>query len=382
MTKILLSSLVSLSLLVGCGVSPTGTGHFKTAQPENFYAGMGLASDGTLHRGSSDLFDDQEFRQADSNKDGRLTKSEMESFFKTQEDPNLGLGDLPVDPVTIGVIGIGGGILAGYYAYTGNKISKEVLQPKRAAVTGSVGGTSVSISSDNLTLTASYMPSAVATDNAIVLCHQLGSSKEAMADQAGFLTRYNVLLLDFRNHGGSSSANSTGGSAESHDVLAAVAYLKGMGNKRVAALGVGMGGVAALAAAASGQSLAGVVTDNAYGALADDLSYRAKLHHYPLSAGVARAAIAIMGLRTHLKVADADALVSAAKIHDMPTLFIQAKDQPGLAPGTAQALQQAAPAPSLICVLPGQTQGSARAADASRYQQAVLDFLARAFCFK
>jgi len=103
----------------------------------------------------------------------------------------------------------------------------------------------------------------------IVLCHDLGGSKDAMLDlgialqSAGFT----VLAFDFRGHGESGGAGSTLGVEEKRDVLGALDYLagvKGVDGRRLGLYGVGMGAQAAVRAAADRGSATVLVLDGLY----------------------------------------------------------------------------------------------------------------------
>ena len=84
---------------------------------------------------------------------------------------------------------------------------------------------------------------------AVLLLHGVGSNRSSMVDRARFLHRagYAVLLPDFQAHGESDGAHITFGSLESLDANAALDFLRGCtGGEPVAAIGVSMGGAAAL----------------------------------------------------------------------------------------------------------------------------------------
>ncbi len=70
-----------------------------------------------------------------------------------------------------------------------------------------------------------------------------------MLGRARFLASagYSLLLIDFRGHGESSAAHSTYGGLESHDVRAAVGFLRAaLPRERIGVIGISMGGAAAL----------------------------------------------------------------------------------------------------------------------------------------
>jgi pimeloyl-ACP methyl ester carboxylesterase len=373
------AALLSLSLLAGCGVPVTGS-HLSTnrAPVQNFFQGLSLASDGTLHKEASDLFTSDEFDAIDTAHTGRLTKAQLQHFFETQQDPGVNLGDMPISPGELAIIGISGGAIAGYLTFVGTKISSEVMHPGKSRPVAATGGTPVSLTSDGLTLAATYQAAATATDSAVVLCHPIGASKEAMVDYAKVLSQYNVLSFDFRNHGGSQGGVTTGGLLESHDVAAAVAYLKGQGNKHVGALGVGMGAVAALDAASAGAGLDGVFSDSAYTALTDDMTRRAKAHHFPLSSFAGQAATVILGLRTHTSPNHGDAINNVGNLSRTITFFTQMSSDPNLAGNSAQVLHDASTLPTFMWLASGKGASTLQL-DPTDYAKNAQTFFQRAF---
>jgi pimeloyl-ACP methyl ester carboxylesterase len=103
----------------------------------------------------------------------------------------------------------------------------------------------------------------------VVLCHDLGSSKEAMLGLALALQSagFTVVAFDFRGHGESGGAGSTLGVEEKRDVLGAIDYLAGVPGvdaRRLGVYGVGMGAQAAVRAASDRRAAAVLVLDGLY----------------------------------------------------------------------------------------------------------------------
>lgn len=374
MRKFAVSAFLSASILAGCGT--TGSTSLATTPrqaSENFFAGMSLASDGTLHKGASQLFDNAEFGQADSNRDGRLTTGEMESFFKTQDVSAIDSAGLVKDTASSVVMGIGGVALAGYYAYVGMRLSKEFAHPAKVAA---APGTGTGLVSDGLNLAFTYTPAASASNQAVILCHPHGASKEAMSEYAAFLKDFNVLAFDFRNHGASAGNTTSGGLAESHDVLAAVSYLKAQGNARIGVLGVGMGAVAALNAAAGSKDISAVVADGAYASLSDQFTFLAKKHRYPLANGAARAAMVMLSIRTRMSVGKGDALLSLSNLKGMPVFYVQGGADKTILGTSAQTLFEAdARSAKQQLKVDGAALCGSHASDPQRYESTVIDGL-------
>ncbi len=101
---------------------------------------------------------------------------------------------------------------------------------------------------------------------AVVLAHDLGSSKASLANLASVLMQdgFTLLLPDFRGHGESGGERSTLGVDEKRDLLAAVTFLASLddtGPREVGVYGVGMGAHAAVLAAADEPRIQVLVLD-------------------------------------------------------------------------------------------------------------------------
>ena len=104
----------------------------------------------------------------------------------------------------------------------------------------------------------------------ILLCHDLGGSRMSLLNHAVSLTRsgYPLFLFDFRGHARSGGRGSSLGVDERFDILGAIEYLKSRrnaNNARFGVWGVGMGGYAAVLAAAENQEIDALALDDLYG---------------------------------------------------------------------------------------------------------------------
>jgi pimeloyl-ACP methyl ester carboxylesterase len=102
----------------------------------------------------------------------------------------------------------------------------------------------------------------------VVLCHDLGESKNAVMNIAIELNKagFTVLAFDFRGHGTSGGEYSTLGVEEVRDVLGAVDFVAGLkkeevDSRRIGIFGAGMGAHAAVLAAADRPALRVLVLD-------------------------------------------------------------------------------------------------------------------------
>lgn len=180
-------------------------------------------------------------------------------------------------------------------------------------------------------------------DKAVVLAHMFPADQNSWTDFAQELARqgYRVLTFNFRGYGASEGEKKIG--VIDRDVSAAVKFMREkQGGRRVVVIGASMGGTAALIAAAKS----------------------------PIDAVAALSAPAeFMGLDAVSVIAQ----VPAAK------LFIVAKDDPGGALDSADALLRAsADVNADLMVIPGQDHGSdmLKGKKASDVMKRLLEFLA------
>ena len=118
----------------------------------------------------------------------------------------------------------------------------------------------------------------------VILCHGLGSNRTDLLELAGGLHRanFNLLLFDFRGHGGSSGRTSSFGWLEQRDLEGVLAFL---GQRSPAhpygVYGVSMGGAVALMVAESDERIGAMAVDSVYTNLEEALARHLKLL-YPM----------------------------------------------------------------------------------------------------
>jgi len=102
----------------------------------------------------------------------------------------------------------------------------------------------------------------------ILLCHDLGESKNAVINIGIALNKagFTVLAFDFRGHGASGGNGSTLGVVEARDVIGAVDFLAGLSKddvdaRKIGVFGAGMGAHASVLAAADRPSVRVLVLD-------------------------------------------------------------------------------------------------------------------------
>ena len=143
---------------------------------------------------------------------------------------------------------LGVGVLAGAASLSACVMTRPARTSPLAPPSG-LAVQSVSFESrSGATIRGWFLPGVPGT-GAVLLLHGVGSNRSSMIGRARFLHRqgYSVLLPDFQAHGESDGDFITFGSLESLDAAAALDFLRRCaGSGRVAALGVSMGGAAAL----------------------------------------------------------------------------------------------------------------------------------------
>jgi len=120
---------------------------------------------------------------------------------------------------------------------------------------------------DGLDLAAWYVPVADPSAPTVLLCHGLHDSKWTMLRLVPWLhdAGYNVLLFDFRGHGGSDPKPTTIGPQEVLDVQAALDWLQAQDvGDRVGGLGMSLGAAALVNAAVQDDRLDALILDSLF----------------------------------------------------------------------------------------------------------------------
>lgn len=123
--------------------------------------------------------------------------------------------------------------------------------------------------SDGLTLDGWFIPDSKAADRTILICHGAGANKgNFIWFLPPLLNRgYNLMLFDFRAHGGSDGRTTTYGIREKTDVLAAIDWLKKEKHSAariIVGLGSSQGSFALALAAAEDSRIDAVVLDSPF----------------------------------------------------------------------------------------------------------------------
>jgi len=230
-----------------------------------------------------------------------------------------------------------------------------------------------------------YVPSTADTGPngpTVVLAHGWGSNKSAMLDRAAILRdAYNLLLLDFRNHGQSADTATTQGVREAADLRAMIDWLERQkGPDRIAILGVSMGGATALAEADRDDRVDGVIVESAHATLANAAQARLDGSGYPLSLPGSWAVLLGTLMRTGEDVSSVDPMMTAARLDERPLLLIHGEADTSIGPDDAESILAAAseagsPTELHVCAPAGHARSDEVCAE--DYAGWVLGFLER-----
>ena len=212
---------------------------------------------------------------------------------------------------------------------------------------------------------------------AVVLMHGIHDDRRAMIGRARFLTRagYGVLLFDFHAEGESSGQRITFGATESADAAAAVAYLRRRApGERIGAIGVSMGGAAALLGATP-LDVDALVLESVYPTIDLAVSDRLAAHAGPL--GAALVPLFLAQLRPHIGIDPGSLrpIDHIAQVH-VPLYVMSGTADRDTHIDEAQALFARAHEPKTFWAVPGAGHEDLHAYDPPEYEQRVLAFFA------
>lgn len=215
---------------------------------------------------------------------------------------------------------------------------------------------------------------------AVVLMHGIHSDRRAMIARARFLTRagYGVLLFDFHAEGESSGRRITMGATESADAAAAVAYLRRRSpGERIGAIGVSMGGAAALLGHVP-LDVNALVLESVYPTIDAAVRDRLTAHLGSFGAALEPLFLAQLGARLGL---DARALRPIDHIAAVraPLLLMSGTSDQDTHLDEAQALFARAPQPKIFWPVRGAGHVDLHAYQPSDYERRVLTFFAATF---
>ena len=214
---------------------------------------------------------------------------------------------------------------------------------------------------DGVPLTGWVIPAAEPTDRTIFLLHGWGDNKGDLLERIHPLARrFNLFLVDDRNHGESGGMLSTIGSLESRDAAAALAWLERAHPSWMAHLGVfglSMGGSLAIWAAAQDPRLRCVAVEApfpSFNRVVARFTWNAyRLPYYPF----AWATLRVIRWRLGEDPEPFSAIYQVARVAPRPMLFIAGADDKLMPLGDVRELFEAAGEPKELWVVESAAHG-------------------------
>jgi fermentation-respiration switch protein FrsA (DUF1100 family) len=179
------------------------------------------------------------------------------------------------------------GLSVVFYIVLPIRYAKAVAQPKRVPICCTTPADrgfdyeNISfVTPDGLTLHGWYIPSQ--NTAAIIVSHGIGGNRVSCLEQGTILAKhgYGVLLIDLRAHGDSDGDKVSFGG---NDIVAAADYLKhkdDVNPRKIGAMGVSLGGLVTIQAAAIDEDIKAVVADGSAANTIQDLPMPATLGHW------------------------------------------------------------------------------------------------------
>lgn len=254
-------------------------------------------------------------------------------------------------------------------------------------------------SEDGIPLKGWYIQAHGEPKGTVILAHGVDGNRSDMLSRAAILVRhkYNVLLIDLRDHGQSGGNYAGPGYVESRDVLGALKYLKNRGqNGPFVAMGHSYGAVAALYAAAQSPDFVAVVADGAFISF-DDMVSRSTvlLSKDPERSFWERLGLRLAGFRVAewivkpvyylrtgiwLSAKNTDTLVPISHLCKCPVLFISGERDQICPPQNARLMLEAARNPGTrLLVVPNAEHDATFQTAPQLYESTVIQFLEDVF---
>lgn len=191
---------------------------------------------------------------------------------------------------------------------------------------------------------------------AVVVAHGVGDNLESFTEFGATLRErgHAVLLLDLRGHGGSEGRLTTLGGKESHDVRAALEYLKAdpAGRHGAIVMGFSMGAVASLLACVDRDDVRALVVEAPYD------SYRGTIRHHawlfyriPRWVPILPLSVAAAEWRAGFDADDVDAVAAARRVR-APLLAIVDGADDRMPEAVVRRVFEAHPGPRRLWVAP------------------------------
>ncbi len=283
-----------------------------------------------------------------------------------------------------GLLALGGGLLGTLALAVGAGLygSSQVVRPPRSELQANPADWGLAPeplrfpSPDGIPLDAWLLRSPTARAS-VVLVHGYGASKEFAYPVAAMLwPRFHILALDLRAHGQSGGQVTSVGFTERQDVIAAVDEAARRLDAPVGVLGISMGAVAALLAAADCPRIAAVAADSPFATLRGVIARAACQRGYPgpITPLLAELTCRAIALQQRYPVRAADPIRVIGSISPRPVFLAHGGADELCTPDNTERLYAAAREPKELWIAPG-------VAHAMLYQDRPDEYRARMAAF-
>jgi len=237
-------------------------------------------------------------------------------------------------------------------------------------------------SSDGVQLAAWKVDHATPEKGTMILLHGHNASKEFNLERGAFAYEegFDLLLFDFRNHGGSEGSRTTFGGRERGDVLAAVEQVRRDPalSDDIVLWGCSQGAVAALLAAERYPALKAVIAESSFSNLKDTFArFAQRGYHLPRLPSVPLSLFWFEVL-TGVETEEVDPAQAVRNTPEVPILLIGSEQDPLMPPEVQRELYSASSHPgSALWISPRGGHGLVYVVQGKTYRQEVKRFLAQ-----
>ncbi len=216
------------------------------------------------------------------------------------------------------------------------------------------------------------------SDKVIILCHGVTNTLYGSARYVDIFRQrgFNVLMIEFRNHGRSGGSNTSYGFYEKHDLAAWVDWVMTRCDAtcRVGTHGVSLGAATAIQHAAIDPRVTFCIADCSFASASEEFTYRLKVEYglspFPL--------VPLGSLVTKLRVGyfygDVSPIMDVAEL-DIPVLFIHGQADDYIPPEASIRMHDVKPGPKQLYLVPNAHHAGAYGEDPEAYDRAVEGFL-------
>lgn len=213
----------------------------------------------------------------------------------------------------------------------------------------------------------------------IILCHGLGTNRADVLDEAAalFRARFNVLLFDFRGHGGSHGRTTSFGWLEQRDLEGALAFLGAQPDvapRPYGVFGLSMGGAVAVMVAARDERIGALAVNSIYADLERAIAARLKREHRLPRVPFAFFVDTAYWLRFGVWPGRISPRRAIGCISPRPVLLIHGRDDPKIPSTESELVFAAAGDPKELWVVPGAVHLDGLRLAPAVYHQKLVEF--------